>query len=90
MRLAALALMLLAHAGCADAVEAASSDTGAVFPHVDGYSRTHMDDALTQASTCMSCHWSEDGATAEPFAPPCDTCHRWSPYEWAVPSAGEQ
>lgn len=65
---------------CADVASPGGSDTAALFPHPDDYSRTHMDDALVNADTCMSCHWAIEG-NIEPIAPPCDTCHRWSAYE---------
>ncbi len=83
----ALALLVLL-GGCATAVAPADGDTGALFPHPEGYSRIHMEDALEHAAACMGCHFDPEADGVEPVAPPCDTCHRWSAYDWYQQTEG--
>lgn len=75
---------LLAVGGCGVPVEIPSSGEGGPFPHAEGYSRIHMDDAELDDTVCLSCHGEDDETqVVNSAALHCSLCHAYPPYHFS-------
>lgn len=74
---------LVAMLGCGVPVGIQSSDPFGAFPHAQGYSRLHMDDALEDDTACLECHGvDEDEQIVGSPALHCSLCHTYPPFHF--------
>ena len=74
---------VLAVVGCGVPVDVHPDDPSGSFPHPEGYSRLHMDDALDDDTACLECHGAdEDEQVVGSPALHCSLCHTYPPYHF--------